>query len=74
MSGMRMRRSDWMPLRGIDQRRLSEARLQAHHAVQWLARAARAYIPPQPDDEHTNPVGTAPLPALPRIRCKTAGG
>jgi len=24
--------------------------LQAHHAVQWLARSARAYVPPQPDD------------------------
>ena len=49
-----MRGSDWVPLRGIDQRRLSEARLQAHYAVQWLARAARAYVPPQPDDGHTN--------------------
>ena len=46
--------SDWRPLRGIDQRRLSAARLQTHHAVQWLARAARAYVPPQPDDGHTN--------------------
>jgi hypothetical protein len=46
--------SDWRPLRGIDQRRLSVARRQAHHAVQWLARAARAYVPPQPDDGHTN--------------------
>src|SRR6516225_4398905 len=54
MSGMSMRGPDWMPLRGVDQRRLSEARLQAHYAVQWLARAARAYVPPQPDDEHTN--------------------
>lgn len=54
MSGTIMRGSDWVPLRGTDQRRLSEARLQAHYAVQWLARAARAYIPPQPDDEHTN--------------------
>jgi len=51
---MIMRDPDWTPLRGIDQRRLSEARLQAHYAVQWLARAARAYVPPQPDDEHTN--------------------
>ena len=49
-----MGRSDWRPLRGIDQRRLSMARLQAHYAVQWLARAARAYVPPQPDDGHTN--------------------
>ncbi len=46
--------SEWRPLRGIDQHRLSAARLQAHHAVQWLARAARAYVPPQPDDGHTN--------------------
>ena len=54
MRGMSIRESDWMPLRGIDQGRLSEARLQAHYAVQWLGRAARAYVPPQPDDEHTN--------------------
>src|SRR5262245_54641563 len=54
MSGMIMHGSDWVPLRGVDQRRLSEARLQAHYAVEWLARAARAYVPPQPDDEHTN--------------------
>src|SRR5258708_21780107 len=54
MSGMIMHGSDWVPLRGIDQRRLSEARLQAYYAAQWLARAARAYVPPQPDDGHTN--------------------
>ncbi len=46
--------SDWRPLRDIGQRRLSAARRQAHHAVQWLARAARAYVPSQPDDGHTN--------------------
>src|ERR1700687_5123272 len=46
--------SDWRPLRGVDHGRLSEARLQAHYAAQWLARAARAFIPPQPDDGHTN--------------------
>ena len=46
--------SVWRPLRAIDQRRLSMARQQAHHAAQWLARAARAYVPPQPDDGHTN--------------------
>jgi hypothetical protein len=45
---------DWVPLRGVDQSRMSETRLQAHHAIQWLARAARAYVPPQPDDSHTN--------------------
>jgi len=54
MSGVVMGGSDWAPLRGTDRRRLSEARLQAHYAVEWLGRAARAYVPPQPDDEHTN--------------------
>jgi hypothetical protein len=49
-----MGESDWRPLRGMDQHWLSLARLQAHHAAQWLARAARAYVPPQPDDGHTN--------------------
>jgi hypothetical protein len=33
---------------------LHAARLQAHHAAQWLARAARAYIAPQPHDRHTS--------------------
>jgi hypothetical protein len=46
--------SDWLVLRDIDKARLSEARLQAHTAAQWLARAARAYSPPQPDDGHTS--------------------
>ena len=44
----------WRPLRGVDRSRLREARLQAHHAMQWLARAARATIPARPDDAHTN--------------------
>jgi hypothetical protein len=43
----------WRPIRGVDQFRLTDARLQAHYALQWLARIARAYIPPQPDDSHT---------------------
>ena len=49
-----MARAAWRPIRGVDFARLREARLQAHHAVQWLARAARAFVPPQPDDSHTN--------------------
>ncbi|HXW24807.1 MAG TPA: hypothetical protein VEK73_08685, partial [Xanthobacteraceae bacterium] len=44
----------WRPLRGIEQSRLRAARLEAHDAVQWLARAARAFVAPQPDDSHTN--------------------
>lgn len=45
---------EWRPLHAVDQTRFREGRLQAHHAVQWLARTARAYIPPQPDDSHTS--------------------
>jgi hypothetical protein len=45
---------DWRPLAGVDFARLREARVQAHYGVQWLARAARAYIPANPDDSHTN--------------------
>ena len=44
----------WRPVRGMDFRKLHDARLQAHYAAQWLARAARAYIAPRPDDQHTN--------------------
>ena len=44
----------WRPITGLDRGKLTEARLQAHYAVQWLARSARAYAPPQDDDGHTN--------------------
>jgi hypothetical protein len=44
----------WRPLRALDTARLAAARLQAHDATQWLARMARAYVPAQPDDSHTN--------------------
>ena len=54
MSGATAGESQWRPLRAVDKPQLAEARLQAHYAVQWLARAARAYIPPQPDDGHTS--------------------
>jgi hypothetical protein len=33
---------------------LHAARLQAHYAAQWLGRAARAYVPAQLHDRHTN--------------------
>jgi hypothetical protein len=45
---------DWRPVRGVDFRKLHDARLQAHYAAQWLARAARAYIPAQRHDVHTS--------------------
>ncbi len=45
--------SAWLPL-NANSSTLAEARVQAHYAAQWLARAARAYVPPKPDDSHTN--------------------
>jgi hypothetical protein len=45
---------DWAPIAGVDFARLHDARMHAHYAVQWLARAARAYVPSKPDDSHTN--------------------
>ena len=44
----------WRAIRGVEIGRLREARLQTHYAVQWLARAARAFVPPHSDDRHTN--------------------
>ena len=46
--------SPWREIKDVDRSSLREARLQAHYAVQWLARAARAYVTPAPDDHHTN--------------------
>jgi hypothetical protein len=44
----------WRPIRTFDRARFAAARLQAHHATQWLARTARAYVPARPDDSHTS--------------------
>ena len=44
----------WAELGKIDPKALWEARLQAHHAVQWVTRAARANIMPMPDDSQSN--------------------
>jgi hypothetical protein len=44
----------WHPIRTFDRARCAAARLQAHHATQWLARTARAYVPARPDDSHTS--------------------
>jgi hypothetical protein len=60
-----MRGSNWQPLAALEPRRLREARLFAHFAAQWLARAARTYVAPKSDDSHTN-LGWAP------IRCRMA--
>jgi hypothetical protein len=47
-------RAAWSELGAIDPKALVEARLQAHHAVQWVTRAARANLPAMPDDSHSN--------------------
>ncbi len=44
----------WTQIGTIEPRALTEARLQTHHAAQWLTRAARANLAPKPDDGHTN--------------------
>ena len=44
----------WDELGKIDPKALWEARLQAHHAVQWVARAACATIMPMPGDTQSN--------------------
>jgi hypothetical protein len=44
----------WRPILGFDRACFAAARLQAHHATQWLARTARAYVPARPDDSHTS--------------------
>jgi Family of unknown function (DUF5996) len=44
----------WRAISAFDRTRFAAARLQAHQATQWLARAARAYVPPRPDDGHTS--------------------
>lgn len=46
--------SDWESLGTAAATQLTEARLETHHAAQWLARATRAYCTPVPDDSHTS--------------------
>ena len=49
-----MGKSLWKPLRTIERHRLTQARVAAHYASQWLARTARAYIEPKANDSQTN--------------------
>jgi hypothetical protein len=44
----------WDDLGAIDPKVLGGARLQTHHAVQWVARTARANLAPMPDDSQIN--------------------
>jgi hypothetical protein len=75
-----MGKSLWKPLRTIEGHQLTQGRPAAHYAVQWLARAARAYIEPKADDSHTNlgwermlgGVVTHPLPDGSRLALRLA--
>jgi len=49
-----MGKSLWKQLGTIERHQLTQARLAAHRAAQWLARTARAYIEPRDNDSHTN--------------------
>jgi hypothetical protein len=49
-----MNGSTWQKVSVADYRKLRDARLLAHYATQWLARAARAYVPAKPGDGHTS--------------------
>ena len=51
-------------MNGISWEALKEARRQAHYAVQWLAKAARNYIPKEPDESHTSLTWDTPHEAL----------
>src|SRR4029077_14701829 len=52
--GRKVMRAAWSELGEIDPKALVAARLQAHHAVQWVTRAARANLPATPDDSQSN--------------------
>lgn len=49
-----MRSPRWQNAPRITYMQLHVARLQAHYAVQWLARTARAFVREQPHDGHTS--------------------
>ena len=54
----------WIPVRPERAGALTDARLQLHHAAQLAAAAGTSYLPPQPDDRHTNLEWLAGLGAL----------
>ena len=44
----------WQRLAGADPTTLVDARLQLHHALQVIVSVGISYLPPRPDDSHTN--------------------
>jgi len=48
-----MTNANWRALGAVDPLHLADARLHTHDRIQWLARIARSYLDPVPDDSHT---------------------
>ena len=48
-----MTNANWQALGAVDPLNLSNARLHTHDRIQWLARIARSFLDPVPDDSHT---------------------
>jgi hypothetical protein len=44
----------WQPVRPEEAARLTDSRLQLHHAAQFAAAAGLSFLQPLPDDSHTN--------------------
>jgi hypothetical protein len=44
----------WQPVRPEEAARLTDSRLQLHHAAQFAAAAGISFLQPLPDDSHTN--------------------
>lgn len=44
----------WQPVRPEEAARLTDSRLQLHHAAQFAAAAGISFLQPVPDDSHTN--------------------
>ena len=68
-------RFDWTKLGGrTPPSSLVDARLLAHHALQWVARAARANLRPAADDAHSSVEWHAALSALVSQPFQASGG
>ena len=64
MSTQAITDSTWIRLGEVGPDRLTDARLQLHHAVQIAVSATIAYLPARHDDSHTALRWSAPLSAL----------
>lgn len=63
----------WGRLRAVAPRALTPTRALVHHAVQWLAKAARANIAPSADDSHSSLTWTPSTPGGGRFETAPLG-